>query len=270
MSKIRYSKVRRSQFASAVLRMQDSFAAKLQRSVAKELRTAASAMAAEYKATGKLKNAKKAHETRLKAVFKAAMPPLCRAFIKVPTIGATKSIVLPREEKRKVVGVQAPDDWSTDDLELEREVIEFATRGAIARAPGIASTTDESARRVIARGLSAGKTTAEISKDISKTLGGLTSAARAATIARTTVHSAANISQDAGAKSTGLDFKREWIATNDDRVRETHQEVDGQMVGKDEDFDVGGEAMAYPGDPAASPENTCNCRCVVGYIFSED
>lgn len=268
--KLKFSRARRMVYARAVLRVQDAYAVKLQRSLSQELRRAAREMAAEYKSTGKVKAAKKAHEKRLKAIFTAALPAVVRAFVKLPTAGVKKGLTLVREEKRKVsVSVQKPGD-PTDDLQLERDVIEFVTRGALSTAPGIASTTEARARTVIARGLREGLSQAAISQNISKTLGGLTSASRAATIARTTIHTAANVSQYTGAKATGLTYKREWISTNDDRVREIHQEADGQRVDGDEEFEVGGESLAYPGDPNGSPENICNCRCVVGYIFPED
>lgn len=57
----------------------------------------------------------------------------------------------------------------------------------------------------------------------------------------------------------GLDGK-EWIAELDDRVRDTHAEADGQVVGIGEDFQVGGDSMSGPG-MGSLPEESCNCRC---------
>jgi hypothetical protein len=54
---------------------------------------------------------------------------------------------------------------------------------------------------------------------------------------------------------------RTWNAMDDDRTRDAHADADGQEVGVDEAFDVGGEELMYPGDPAGSDENTLNCRC---------
>ena len=61
--------------------------------------------------------------------------------------------------------------------------------------------------------------------------------------------------------------QREWLATNDDRVREAHLEANGQIVGMDELFNIGGEMLDYPGDPSGSPENTINCRCSTAPII---
>lgn len=258
MSKVKYSRARRMLYARAVLRLQDGQAVKIQRLLSKELRQSAKEIAAEYAATGKMVKSKKAHQKRLEAIFEKTLPALVRIFMQVPFKGAEKRITVQRI------------DSDTSDLELEVETIAYILQGARTRAAGIAATTLQRAKAVIARGLVANLTTAVISKNIGKMLGGLTSASRAATIARTTVHTAANSAQDASARSTGLTYKREWIATNDDRVREVHQEADGQMVDGEEDFNVGGESLAYPGDPNGSPENICNCRCVVGFVFPED
>lgn len=56
-----------------------------------------------------------------------------------------------------------------------------------------------------------------------------------------------------------------WHATNDDRTRDTHSEMDGQeVIGIDTPFETpGGEELRYPADPLGSPEETINCRCAV-------
>jgi uncharacterized protein with gpF-like domain len=92
---------------------------------------------------------------------------------------------------------------------------------------------------------------------------------RADTIARTETHGAANFGSNEAAKLTGLPLRREWLSAEDERTRETHKEADGQIVGQDEAFSVGGESLMYPGDPAGSPEETVNCRCTLGYIVDD-
>lgn len=58
-------------------------------------------------------------------------------------------------------------------------------------------------------------------------------------------------------------IKKIWDATLDQRTRPTHAEANGQEVGMDEPFFVGGYAMMHPGDENAPPDETINCRCVV-------
>jgi len=55
--------------------------------------------------------------------------------------------------------------------------------------------------------------------------------------------------------------RKEWLSTNDDRTRPEHIAANGQVVGINEKFNVGGEELEFPGDPNGSPENTIQCRC---------
>jgi len=61
------------------------------------------------------------------------------------------------------------------------------------------------------------------------------------------------------------DVTKVWLATNDDRTRETHAEADGQEVGVEDYFDVGGYPAMYPGDPDLPDEEVINCRCTLIY-----
>ncbi|MEH0579099.1 MULTISPECIES: phage minor head protein [Streptomyces] len=63
--------------------------------------------------------------------------------------------------------------------------------------------------------------------------------------------------------SEGRPLVKQWQTRRDTKVRDTHDAADGQLRLLDEVFTVGGTAMAYPGDPAAPPELTVNCRCVL-------
>lgn len=58
---------------------------------------------------------------------------------------------------------------------------------------------------------------------------------------------------------------KQWLSAEDDRVRPTHEEADGQVVPLNAPFDVGGVALDYPGDPAGPDDEVCNCRCTVIY-----
>ena len=69
------------------------------------------------------------------------------------------------------------------------------------------------------------------------------------------------------AEEMGIEVKKQWIATHDKRVRDTHEYLDGQIVGVDEPFTVDGMEIDYPGDPLAPPELVYNCRCTLAYIY---
>lgn len=56
-----------------------------------------------------------------------------------------------------------------------------------------------------------------------------------------------------------------WLSSEDDRVRPTHEDADGQTVPIDAQFEVGDDLLDYPGDPSGSDEEVINCRCTVIY-----
>lgn len=96
---------------------------------------------------------------------------------------------------------------------------------------------------------------------------------RAETIARTETNAVLNSARQESVlqmiDQTGIDpgtVVRVWRATDDDRTRDTHAEMDGQEVGLEEPFESpSGAQLMYPGDDSlgAPPEEIINCRCVV-------
>ena len=65
--------------------------------------------------------------------------------------------------------------------------------------------------------------------------------------------------------------EKEWSTVVDGRQRETHQQANGQVVGINDYFHVGGSAAFAPGDEGLPPEESINCRCdVVGAGTPED
>ena len=84
-------------------------------------------------------------------------------------------------------------------------------------------------------------------------------------IADTEAHRIANTAAFETAKQAGAKSKT-WVTMADERVRDTHQYLEMETVGIDEDF------YTYDGDHAPAPglfelaENNVNCRCEL--IFS--
>ena len=87
------------------------------------------------------------------------------------------------------------------------------------------------------------------------------SAIRTARTAVTGTQNAGRQDSYIAAEKMGIDLEREWVSTLDARTREEHAMADGQVVGVDEPFTVGGEKLMYPGDRNGSPWNVYNCRC---------
>lgn len=60
------------------------------------------------------------------------------------------------------------------------------------------------------------------------------------------------------AEEEGIILQKEWIATNDSRVRHSHAMLDGAVIDQDKHFANG---LMFPGDPSGRPEEVYNCRC---------
>lgn len=110
------------------------------------------------------------------------------------------------------------------------------------------------------KGLSVEDTQKQIRKEFSRY-----SRHHALLIARTELVSASNMGSILGAKSTGLNLLKGWLATRDQRTRPDHLMANNQYVPMTGFFNVGGELMQYPGDPSASAANTVMCRCAIVY-----
>lgn len=69
------------------------------------------------------------------------------------------------------------------------------------------------------------------------------------------------------AKASGRpNLKKKWITMRDDRVRDTHQYIDGMVVGIDDSFyTFDGDSALYPGG-FEKPENNVNCRCGITVV----
>ena len=82
-----------------------------------------------------------------------------------------------------------------------------------------------------------------------------------------TMHTAAqNCGRQAGynkAAKDGIIFEKTWIAAHDNRVRTSHDELDGQTVPYDAMFVVNGHELEFPGDWRAPAEEVYNCRCTM-------
>lgn len=118
----------------------------------------------------------------------------------------------------------------------------------------------------VLQGILAGDSMPNIAARLSKVLGmNETSAIRNA---RTTVTSAENkgrMDMLHDAEDKGVQTKKVWIATTDNRTRDAHLELDGEEAFVDEPFYNEFGRIMFPGDPDADPSNVYNCRCSLGY-----
>lgn len=80
-------------------------------------------------------------------------------------------------------------------------------------------------------------------------------------IARTEMARTENWGGLEGYKETGMVDAKGWMCSFVPASRDAHMDADGQEIGIEEDFTVGGEMLAYPGDPRGSAGNIINCLC---------
>lgn len=90
---------------------------------------------------------------------------------------------------------------------------------------------------------------------------------RARTIARTESVGGFNQSSQIAAETSGVVSGKVWMAASDDRVRDSHVNIDGETVGLQDAFSIG---VRFPGDPAGAAKETVNCRCVLQYELGDD
>lgn len=98
--------------------------------------------------------------------------------------------------------------------------------------------------------------------------------ARYAATAMTSAQNAGRMDTMERAKGMGIKVRKKWIATLDARTRDSHAELDGQVVDIDEPFvthnrDGSLAEIMFPGDPQADGEQVWNCRCTLGYVYEE-
>lgn len=170
----------------------------------------------------------------------------------------------PRIERKEIVF--SPLDfyieaWINQYAAQKTSLISNATRQMLANYI-TSSVSDNQSTDAIARGIRENYSRwADGGQDIS--------VPRSFTIARTETGSAVNFAQQEGARQvarqTNLNMRKRWISSRDERVRDSHEAVDGEEVGLEDRFSNG---LLYPLDTAGPPGEVINCRCVVGNVIT--
>lgn len=58
-------------------------------------------------------------------------------------------------------------------------------------------------------------------------------------------------------------LSRTWVTAQDERVRDSHQRLNGEVRAFGEVWEAEGGVLRFPGDPAAPASETIQCRCVL-------
>lgn len=226
------------------------------RRFAREVRAESQRLIDFYKATGEVPAPSASHERALISIETDLAEAASRAFGgRILDQGKASMLVLDRKFDFAAFFQNVAMRWAADEM-VRRRIT------------NIAETTRSQIVRQVLRGQEEGLGVDQIATNIARNVGGIAKM-RGALIARTETHGAANNGANAAALQTGLQLKKEWIAADDERTRDPHRDVDGDIVGMDDTFSVGGEKLRYPGDPMGSAENTINCRCAVGYVVDD-
>ncbi len=146
------------------------------------------------------------------------------------------------------------------DIIGNAHAVEFLKTKPVKFAEAVNDTTLEALRNQLSEGVEAGESMGELGNRIAAVFEEGRSV-RTETIARTEVGSAMNFGRNEQMSEQGIK-RKQWLAIFSN-TRETHAEANGQVVDIGDNFVVGGEELAYPQDPAGSPENVINCQCSV-------
>lgn len=147
------------------------------------------------------------------------------------------------------------------------DVLKYLLTIAGIKVQQISTTTLTALQLQLAEGVVRGESIPELAKRIDQLYLQQIIPNRSTVIAQTEVIAASNFGSQEAAKQSGLQLRKVWLATDDDRTRPNHVEADGQEVGLDEFFTVGGAQLMYPGDTSmgAPGEEIIQCRCTLFY-----
>ncbi|MEM6286633.1 MAG: phage minor head protein [Bacteroidota bacterium] len=129
----------------------------------------------------------------------------------------------------------------------------------VSRIQGTTATTQAEVGRIIVAGIEAGDTVTEIADALGAKFDDW-KAWRAELVAEDVTQAVFERGQVEAYRAGGVDRKR-WLTQRDSEVRETHVAADGQEVGLDEPFVVGGYECDHPGDPVLPASESIRCRC---------
>lgn len=119
---------------------------------------------------------------------------------------------------------------------------------------------------VMLQGILQGKSIPDIASHLARAVGDKDrkAALRNARTMTTGAENAGRIDSFRRAEQLGIKQKKVWLATLDNRTRESHRFLDGEERELDEPFSNG---LMYPGDPTGDPAEVYNCRCTMVQQF---
>jgi len=134
----------------------------------------------------------------------------------------------------------------------------------------INETTANNILTTIDVGIEQGKTIQEIIRDVATQMTDVDVVkGRAETIARTETLTASSLGQAAAMKDAAEvipNLKKIWLNAGDDRVRDTHERLQGEAISHKDKFSNG---LEFPRDPGGEAAEVINCRCTMIFLTAE-
>lgn len=198
---------------------------------------------------------------QIKGIRKSDLGDLIQVIDTVPLGNRARQTIESTVEHFGSASVEALDAGVAFNLKDPR-VTEFISNWAGDRIKDLVDeTTKESLKETLAEGIDEGESFDQLKGRITDVFSVATDS-RAANIARTETTRASGFATNEGMRQAGVE-RKSWLATDDGNVRDTHAEMDGQIVDIDDEFESpSGATAGYPGD-FGDPAEDCNCRCGV-------
>lgn len=137
----------------------------------------------------------------------------------------------------------------------------------------ITNSTGQSIGFFVQRGLENGLSTRAIAENLLQDdQSGIFTLGRANRIARTEATRVVNQATSASYQTlsaNGIQVKKQWLTARDEKVRKTHAELDGVIVGANEEFVTSDLDTASSPATFSKASNNINCRCTIVPILDE-
>jgi hypothetical protein len=208
-----------------------------------------------------------AEKKRIKKEIQRALKEMYEDYMDGYTGALTSSVELGYDGEYELrFAFDYPNQQAIEALRVRNE----AGRLAVLESRGISTfknmteTTTNKVMSSIENGFKEGLSGTEIaSRIMDDVLDGDNLSGRINTIVRTESLTACSLGQAACTSDVARyvpNLKKVWITAGDERVRDSHDAVEGEMVDWDAAFSNG---LRHPRDPSGPPDETINCRCDV-------
>ncbi|WP_435252218.1 phage portal protein [Streptomyces tendae] len=155
----------------------------------------------------------------------------------------------------------------TGSFDLDEPDVAQALRDRVDELAGQVTATTEQVLRaqLLAAGVAEGEAIPELRARLQRVFANL-SDYRATMIARTETVGGYNQASFLAALDAGA-TRKTWLATADQRTRETHRQENGRSAAMNKRFTI--TKSRWPADPSAPAAQSINCRCALTFEFEE-